>query len=320
MFLDNNVIPIYRLIPLGIMVLLLRRLPMVLSFHKAIHQIEEIRLAGFVGFFGPIGVSAVFYLYIAREFLREIEVNGEVRPDAAHLAEVIEVVVWFLIICSIVVHGLSIPLGKLGFYLPRTISTAISSERVSRSPSRTRGPRDNDDEPAPVLPWPMEQEERALARSFRRRRPTTSENGPATGAAGGIGSVFGVIKKTFSHISSHTKRPEGETVHGEDQAKGSESEESPAALGPGSHPEISGPRDGRILGQPIIRTPDNAHLVERLNADSPVRDGPGSRGRSGAPTPSVSGTATPTAPISRSIRFPDEPATPNAQSFAKDDA
>jgi len=34
-----------------------------------------------------------------------------------------------------IVHGISIPLGKLGIYLPRTISAAISSDRAS--PSRT---------------------------------------------------------------------------------------------------------------------------------------------------------------------------------------
>ena len=48
-FVSNDVIPIYRLIPLGILVLLLRRLPMVLAFHWKIHQIEEIRHALFVG-------------------------------------------------------------------------------------------------------------------------------------------------------------------------------------------------------------------------------------------------------------------------------
>lgn len=41
LFGKNNVIPIYRLIPLGILVLLLRRLPMILLFHKGIHQVEE---------------------------------------------------------------------------------------------------------------------------------------------------------------------------------------------------------------------------------------------------------------------------------------
>lgn len=137
-FVSNDVIPIYRLIPLGILVLLLRRLPVVLSMHTKIHQIEELKQAIFVGFFGPIGVSAIFYLYVTREFLRQVTVDGVQRADAARLAEQVNVVVWFLAVCSIVVHGLCIPLTKLGFYLPRTISTAISSERVSITPSRDR--------------------------------------------------------------------------------------------------------------------------------------------------------------------------------------
>lgn len=120
--------------------------------HKFIHQIEEKRQAIFVGFFGPIGVSAIFYLYITLEFLEEITVDGVQREDAARLGEVVTVVVWFLAICSIVsrltpqntpnlciqvVHGLSIPLGKLGFFLPRTLSRAFSSQNRD----------DDDDEP-----------------------------------------------------------------------------------------------------------------------------------------------------------------------------
>lgn len=112
--------------------------------HKFIHQIEEKRQAIFVGFFGPIGVSAVFYLYISLEFLESITVDGVQREDASRLGEVLTVVVWFLAICSIVsgpattnlpksntrqvVHGLSIPLGKLGFFLPRTLSRAFTSQ------------------------------------------------------------------------------------------------------------------------------------------------------------------------------------------------
>lgn len=59
-FLHNDYIPIYRLIPLGILILILRRLPIVFALHKWIHQIEEKRQAIFVGFFGPIGVSGKF--------------------------------------------------------------------------------------------------------------------------------------------------------------------------------------------------------------------------------------------------------------------
>ncbi|KFY89999.1 hypothetical protein V498_06223, partial [Pseudogymnoascus sp. VKM F-4517 (FW-2822)] len=112
-FLYNGIIPIHRLIFLGILILLLRRLPIVFALRKFIHQIEDERQAILVGFFGPIGVSAIFYLYIGLDFLNGItDQNGLQRADAAVLAEVMTVIVWFLTVCSIIVHGLSIPLGK----------------------------------------------------------------------------------------------------------------------------------------------------------------------------------------------------------------
>lgn len=106
-FLHNNVIPIYRLIFLGILILLVRRLPIILAMHKYIHQIEHLYHAAFVGFFGPIGVGAIFYLSIGREFLLEIKVDGELREDAKQVAEAVDIIVWFLVICSIVSPGLS---------------------------------------------------------------------------------------------------------------------------------------------------------------------------------------------------------------------
>jgi hypothetical protein len=133
-----------------------RRLPIVFAMHRFIHQIEEMHQAIFVGFFGPIGVSAIFYLYISLEFLEEITVDGVQRPDAEMLSEVMMIVIWFLAICSIVrlplphfpshvtrsinnqtqvVHGLSIPLGKLGFFLPRTLSRAFTSQDNSENNS-----------------------------------------------------------------------------------------------------------------------------------------------------------------------------------------
>jgi hypothetical protein len=70
--------------------------------HRFIDEIKEKRQAIFVGFFGPIGVSAIFYLYISLEFLETITVDGVQRADAEGLGEVMMVVVWFLVICSIV--------------------------------------------------------------------------------------------------------------------------------------------------------------------------------------------------------------------------
>lgn len=128
-FVANDVIPIYRLIPLGILILLLRRLPFILLTYKKIPQIDGLRQAIFMGFFGPIGCSAIFYLYVTLEFITSLnpDQGGTPRWDVARLQEDVSVVVWFMVICSVVVHGLSIPLGKFGIYLPRTISRTLSS-------------------------------------------------------------------------------------------------------------------------------------------------------------------------------------------------
>lgn len=104
-FRVNGIIPLWRLILLGILVLLLRRIPMVLVFYKRIKEVEDLPQALFVGFFGPIGVSAVFYLYISLDFLNQILINGEIREDAARLRDIMRTVIWFLAITSIVVHG-----------------------------------------------------------------------------------------------------------------------------------------------------------------------------------------------------------------------
>lgn len=102
-FAHNSIVPIYRLVPLGILILILRRLPTVYAMHKYIPQIEDKRQALFVGFFGPIGISAIFYLYISIEFLRDVTAEDKTqREDAAKLSEAILVVVWFLVMCSIV--------------------------------------------------------------------------------------------------------------------------------------------------------------------------------------------------------------------------
>lgn len=101
-FLKNDIIPIYRLIFLGILILLVRRMPIIFAMHKYIHQIEHLNQAAFVGFFGPIGVGAIFYLSISREFLKEITVDGKVREDAQQVMDAVWIVVWFLVICSIV--------------------------------------------------------------------------------------------------------------------------------------------------------------------------------------------------------------------------
>ncbi|KAI0200526.1 hypothetical protein F4808DRAFT_153615 [Astrocystis sublimbata] len=130
-FVTNSVVPIMRLIPLGLLILILRRPPFILGSYKKIPQIDGIKQATFMGFFGPIGCSAIFYLYVTINFVRTLNPGGGdvPREDVKNLEELVEVIVWFMVIASVVIHGLSIPLGKLGFRLPRTISRSISTSR-----------------------------------------------------------------------------------------------------------------------------------------------------------------------------------------------
>lgn len=102
LFANNNVIPISRLIPLGILILLLRRLPVIVASHRWIRQLKDLRQTIFMGFFGPVGVSGIFYLYVTLEFLDTLKDGEHQRADVANMAETLTVVVWFTAICSVV--------------------------------------------------------------------------------------------------------------------------------------------------------------------------------------------------------------------------
>lgn len=101
-FFSGDVIPSSRLILLGILVLLLRRLPVIIALQKQIPQIRSFRHALIMGFFGPIGISAIFYLYVTQDFLLRIQLEHPEREDCIALAQVTLVIVWFLVISSVV--------------------------------------------------------------------------------------------------------------------------------------------------------------------------------------------------------------------------
>ena len=123
---NHGVMPIYRLVPLGLLILIFRRLPVVLAMSKQIWQCHNLTHSLFVGYFGPIGVGACFYLHVGLEFLHLTEVDGHTRKDAEHLREQFRIVVWFVIMCSIVIHGLSVPLGKMGFKIEREVHQTVT--------------------------------------------------------------------------------------------------------------------------------------------------------------------------------------------------
>lgn len=153
-FYANHIANIWQLIGLGIVVLLLRRLPWIIAMRRWIPQIREGRQAFFMGFFGPIGVSAVYYIFVSLDFIEHhlTDAFGTPRSDVADLGNSIRTVVWFLFMCSMVsdsalplgacltlsrllillqiVHGLSIPIGKMGYFGWRAVRKSTRGQPV----------------------------------------------------------------------------------------------------------------------------------------------------------------------------------------------
>lgn len=141
---------------LALLVLLLRRLPAMLAMYSFIPAISSFREAVFVGHFGPMGVSALFYAALA---LRELPAERE------RLREVIVPVVLFLALSSTIVHGMTIPVLKHGSFglrhLTRTMSAVVRFKRngeVAAARREAAGPSQGRQGPI-ALPIDVEEEE-----------------------------------------------------------------------------------------------------------------------------------------------------------------
>ncbi|KAF8887097.1 Sodium/hydrogen exchanger family-domain-containing protein [Infundibulicybe gibba] len=119
---------VWRLIVIAILVLLLRRLPAMIALYRWIPDIKTFREAVFSGHFGPIGVGAIFISTLASEYIHKHHTGDD--PQIELLAQTIEPIVAFMVLCSITIHGLSIP----GFSLGRRVHS------VSRTWSRHAPP------------------------------------------------------------------------------------------------------------------------------------------------------------------------------------
>lgn len=104
---EGTGITIGRLFAMGFMVLFLRRIPGVLLTYKLMPAVVgNWKEALFMGYFGPIGIGAVFYVEHSRHLIPHI---GEGDREFDNLARAIGPCIYFLVVFSIVIHGLSIP-------------------------------------------------------------------------------------------------------------------------------------------------------------------------------------------------------------------
>lgn len=97
-----------RLLALGLLVLLLRRIPAMMVMYKLMpNTVKSWQEALFMGYFGPIGIGAVFYVEHARHLYPKVDAAE--THEEEDLLRAMGPVVYFLVLFSIVVHGLSIP-------------------------------------------------------------------------------------------------------------------------------------------------------------------------------------------------------------------
>ncbi|KAF2728038.1 hypothetical protein EJ04DRAFT_119637 [Polyplosphaeria fusca] len=105
---DVTGISVGRLMILGFLVLLFRRIPAIFLTYKIMPRcVKDWKEALFMGYFGPIGIGAVFYVEHTRHLFPK---PGEAMTEEEdNLTRAMIPVVYWLVIFSIIVHGLSIP-------------------------------------------------------------------------------------------------------------------------------------------------------------------------------------------------------------------
>ena len=113
----------WRMVLLGITVILLRRPPWVIALQKFIPALKSWQQGFFAGWFGPIGVGAVYYIEVA---IRSVP-HDHTRD---HLRRITKPVVLFCVFSSVLMHGVTIPITYFG---PRVMRHSYSIKFFPRN-------------------------------------------------------------------------------------------------------------------------------------------------------------------------------------------
>ncbi|KAG9299546.1 hypothetical protein G9A89_020717 [Geosiphon pyriformis] len=133
-FTDSNLgLNIWRMIALGVLILVFRRLPLILVLYRWIPAIKTFREAVFSGWFGPIGVGSIYLSVVAQN---AFEKDGPHH----HVRKLIMPVVYFNALMSIIVHGCTIPVLKISQRInTRNLTSATFNNQVTRLPVLRHG-------------------------------------------------------------------------------------------------------------------------------------------------------------------------------------
>ncbi|KDQ53540.1 hypothetical protein JAAARDRAFT_39225 [Jaapia argillacea MUCL 33604] len=108
---ELGIVP-WRLVVVFLAILALRRIPSLLVLYKWVPEITSWKEALFSGHFGPMGVGAIFVSSLA--LTRLPTPQNPPADDAELLAATLQTIVAFVVLCSIFIHGLSIPFFSFG--------------------------------------------------------------------------------------------------------------------------------------------------------------------------------------------------------------
>nr|UJH94571.1 Nah2 [Starmerella bombicola] len=201
----------WKLVCLAIIILVVRRIPIMMAIKPITPDIHTWREALFCGHFGPIGVGALFMCLLARA---EIE-NGTETPNADllpesdphyYLVRTIWPITCFLVIASIVVHGSSIAVFTLGKRINNMAVTLTYTTSGNEPSWMSRLPRRSTEGGNVLQLQRMETEEPfRLVRKKKRRlsRPSSMLRRRWSGAA----------EREGGNNTSHVKVPEHAGFH-----------------------------------------------------------------------------------------------------------
>lgn len=103
-----------RLASLAALVLLLRRLPAMLVFHRFIPSLQKsLSEATFMGYFGPIGAGALFYASLVMDEFDDADEGTEgIQTAVGHIRTLVKPISYALVLSSLLGHTLMIPVLK----------------------------------------------------------------------------------------------------------------------------------------------------------------------------------------------------------------
>ncbi|KAJ2742005.1 hypothetical protein GGI20_004786 [Coemansia sp. BCRC 34301] len=132
-YTSENMLHPWRISMAVTLIMVLRRLPIIMASYRVIPAIRTWQDALFAGWFGPIGVSAVFY---SIETIKQLDMHSD--SNGGRVGTVVYPVVCAMVFGSVLVHGVTIPLVLMGKRVKTTISASASSiwntEKRSRPP------------------------------------------------------------------------------------------------------------------------------------------------------------------------------------------